>query len=112
MRPRRGLPVYDLIVVTGGPRFRESVRDDAEPHLEIRRTEYTATNGSIAALSYFLEEIVERTVADKTGMTGAYDLHLRWTPDLKDTFDGDTLPSIFTALQQQLGLKLQPDKGR
>ena len=104
-------PVYDLIVARGGPRFSESVRHGVEPHMEIGRTEYSATNASIPGLSYFLEEVVERTVIDKTGLTGAYDFHVQWMPDLTGTPEGDTLPSIFTALQEQLGLKLQPSKG-
>lgn len=105
------LPVYDLMVAKGGPRFSESVRNGIETHLEIRRTEYSATGGSILGLSYFLEEIVERTVIDKTGLTGAYDLHLQWAPDLTGAPDSGTFPSIFTALQEQLGLTLQPNKG-
>jgi bla regulator protein BlaR1 len=105
------LPVYDLVVASGGPKFRESLRHGVEPHLEVRKTEFSATNASILGLSYFLEEVVERTVIDKTGLSGTYDLHLQWAPDLTGVPDSDTLPSIFTALQEQLGLKLQPDKG-
>jgi uncharacterized protein (TIGR03435 family) len=47
-----------------------------------------------------------RPVFDRTGLTGAYDIDLQWTPD---GGDGDA-PSIFTALQEQLGLKLTPEK--
>jgi bla regulator protein blaR1 len=107
----KNLPVYDLMVARGGPRFSESVRHGVEPHLEIRNTEYSATDASILGLSYFLEEVLERTVIDKTRLTGAYDLHLQWAPDLAGAPDSDTFPSIFTALQEQLGLKLQPNKG-
>jgi uncharacterized protein (TIGR03435 family) len=105
------LPVYDLIVARGGPKFSESGRQGADPHVEVRKTEYTATNSSVLGLSYVLEEIVERTVIDKTGLTGAYDLHLRWAQDLTGAPGSDTFPSIFTALQEQLGLKLQANKG-
>ena len=108
----KNLPVYDLTVARGGPRFSESVRHGVEPHLETGRTEYSATDASILGLSYFLEEVVERTVIDKTGLTGAYDLHLQWAPDLTEGAAGSgSFPSIFTALQEQLGLKLQPNKG-
>jgi uncharacterized protein (TIGR03435 family) len=48
-------------------------------------------------------------VVDKTGQQGAYDIHLQWEPDLSGA-GRDALPSIFTALQD-LGLKLQPNKG-
>jgi uncharacterized protein (TIGR03435 family) len=108
----KNLPVYDLIVARGGPRFSERVDHGVEaPHVEVRRTEYRATDTSILGLSYFLEEIVERTVIDKTGMTGSYDFHLQWTPDQTSAPDSDTPPSIFTALQEQLGLKLQSSMG-
>jgi uncharacterized protein (TIGR03435 family) len=107
----KSLPVYDLIVTKGGPRFSESVPHGVAPHFEVRRTEFSATDASILGLSYFLEEVVERTVIDKTGLTGAYDLHLQWAPDLTAAPESDTFPSIFIALQEQLGLKLQPNKG-
>ncbi len=56
-----------------------------------------------------------RVVVDKTGLTGYYDFTLRWTPDqgtATPAADGGDLsgPSIFTAIQEQLGLKLVPTK--
>jgi bla regulator protein blaR1 len=71
--------------------------------------------------------ILGRLVVDKTGLTGNYNFTLRWTPD-NDPFPGltkmlkesdglgasatDTPPSpLFTALREQLGLKLEPGKG-
>ena len=107
----KNLPVYDLMVARGGPRFSESGRHGVEPHMDVRKAEISATDTSILGLSYFLEEIVERTVIDKTGLTGAYDLRLQWAPDLTGAPDSDTFPSLFTALQEQLGLKLRPNKG-
>jgi uncharacterized protein (TIGR03435 family) len=50
-------------------------------------------------------ELSGRTVIDKTGLSGLFDLHLEFTPD-----DG-TGPSFFTAIQEQLGLKLESAKG-
>lgn len=52
-----------------------------------------------------------RPVVDRSGLTGAYDIDLQWTPTGSngETPPGD-VPSIFTALQEQLGLKLTPDK--
>ncbi len=102
----RELPVYDLIVTKGGPRFSESTR---EQHLEIAKSEFTGTAVPIVALSSFLEELVGRSLVDKTGLNGLYDFHLQWQADLGGV-DRDSFPSIFTALQEQLGLKLQPNK--
>jgi uncharacterized protein (TIGR03435 family) len=52
---------------------------------------------------------VNRVVVDRTGLEGAFDLNLEWTPDemSPDASGG----SIFTALQEQLGLKLEPTRG-
>jgi uncharacterized protein (TIGR03435 family) len=105
------LPLYDLVIAKDGPRFNESSPVPAEPHVEVTRTEYIGTGATTLALSSLLEEVVERPVRDRTGLTGAYDLHLRWTPDLTAASDRDSSPSIFTALQDQLGLKLLPNKG-
>jgi uncharacterized protein (TIGR03435 family) len=101
------LPVYNLVVVRGGPKFSAST---GEPHMDVRRNEITATASQVLSLSYVLEEIVERTVIDKTGMQGTYDFHLRWAADQPGAADSE-FPSLSTALQEQLGLKLQPGKG-
>ena len=47
-----------------------------------------------------------RVVVDKTGMSGGFDVELKWAPDLQPS----DLPSIFTAVQEQLGLKLVSEK--
>ena len=49
-----------------------------------------------------------RTVADNTGLNGAYDFKLEWAPQQTADSPG---PSIFTALQEQLGLKVEEHKG-
>jgi uncharacterized protein (TIGR03435 family) len=55
---------------------------------------------------------VDRPVIDKTGITGLFDFHLEYAPDRgAPSDDPATGPSIFTALQEQLGLKLEPSKG-
>ena len=55
-------------------------------------------------------EIGGRTVVDETGLTDKYSFTLKWTPD--DTPQSEASgPSLFTAIQEQLGLKLEPQKG-
>ena len=51
-------------------------------------------------------------VLDKTGLDGVYDFELRWTNDDQNpnATDIDAVPSLFTALQETLGLRLQPQK--
>jgi uncharacterized protein (TIGR03435 family) len=59
-----------------------------------------------------LANLLDRPVIDKTGLTGTFDFHLEWTPDQTTAPSDDSAgPSIFTALQQQLGLKLEAARG-
>ena len=67
---------------------------------------------TIASLIDYLKQELKRPIVDKTGLTGKYDLSLQWTPD--DTHNDSPLaggPSIFTAVQEQLGLKLTSTHG-
>jgi uncharacterized protein (TIGR03435 family) len=83
----------------------------------------------LSQLAQPLSQIVQRIVLDRTGLTGNFDFELTWTPDQLQDFKGSsdlppgTLPqingfpfdpngpSIFTAVQEQLGLKLESTKG-
>jgi uncharacterized protein (TIGR03435 family) len=55
-----------------------------------------------------LADVLDRSVIDKTGLAGLYDIHLQWAADQADNAGG---PSIFTAVQEQLGLKLDGGRG-
>ena len=74
--------------------------------------------GKVTARAYGMEGLanflrqqsgVGRMVTDKTGLTGRYSFTLNWTPD---TSGEDTGPSIFTALDEQLGLRLSRGRER
>jgi uncharacterized protein (TIGR03435 family) len=80
----------------------------------------SAGSVTMANLTNALARLVSRTVVDRTGLAGAFDLDLQWTPDQMPQGRGDPPPgspplppidpngpSIFTALQEQLGLKLE-----
>jgi len=82
----------------------------------------TASSVPVWNLVEPLSRILGRTVIDKTGLTGNFDITLQWTPDegqpYRPGLDGpaappsdSAAPSIFTALQEQLGLKLDSQKG-
>lgn len=69
---------------------------------------------AMSTLAMLLSRFEHETVIDQTGLAGFYQVKLEWTPDdprmaaMSVTADG---PSLFTAIQQQLGLKLTPRKG-
>lgn len=116
----RTLPIYELVIAKGGCKMKAS--DAPETNVNgIGRL--TAQGMPIADLVRLLDLFVHRVVVDKTGLSGRYDFDLRWTPDnLADLLKSGppeyrwrlpkvSGPSIFTALQEQLGLRLNPTKG-
>ena len=66
-----------------------------------------SARGSLAFLASHLGQITGRTVTDETGAVGAFDINLHWSPD-QDAVDAI---SIFAALSDQLGLRLETRKG-
>ena len=72
------------------------------------------TNASMNELRLLLTFFLDRPVVDQTGLAGRYDFQLKWTFDERDgsraPTDGTAAPGIFTAIQEQLGLKLEPVK--
>jgi uncharacterized protein (TIGR03435 family) len=58
-----------------------------------------------------MQAFLNKPAVDETGLTGRYDLVLKWTPDELATNEPNAPPSIFTAVQEQLGLKLELTKG-
>ncbi len=71
------------------------------------KTSMTSTNVSMKGFAGTLGRRLDRMVIDNTGLTGGYDLTLEWTPNPSaDSAE----PSLFTALQEQLGLKLESTK--
>ena len=116
----RERPTYSLVVAKKGPKLHKAQPEESSPN-GIRGPggigESTVTPGKIvlkgSSLSVLAKLLssqgVDHAVVDKTGLTGLYDITLRWSPD--DTSSSDTsLPSLFTALQEQLGLKLEYNK--
>jgi len=69
---------------------------------------------TMADLANMLRGVGEREVVDRTGLSGTFDFELRYAPDsVRSTAADPTqlLPDVFTALQEQLGLKLEPQRG-
>ena len=107
------LPVYELVVMRGGPKFKEATKESlANADMEVRRRRLTATAQTMPALADALTGVVDRTVVDKTGLAGSYDFTARWTPDgAEGATDVMAPPRISDGLQEQLGLRLRPGKG-
>jgi len=110
---QRSMPIYALTVAKGGAKL---TAGDAARFSEIRvhDTQMMATAASIKGLSDFLAGALNRPVTDETGLDGVYDFKLEWTPDLtpqEQPAANAGGPSIFTALQEQLGLRLESKRG-
>jgi uncharacterized protein (TIGR03435 family) len=129
--------VYALVVAKGGPKIKLSA-DQTSPDVNGPSPPGAGPNhgairlgagsmiGNAVPLSRFanlLSQRLDRLVIDKTNLTGRFDLRLQWTPNVEDnplSPTGDPLPpapgdasapSIFVAIQEQLGLKLEAAKG-
>ena len=103
-RETRRMPVYALVAAKGGPRLKPAPAGPAN---------WSAGPGRIAGhlvdmalLASMLSGSLGRIVVDQTGLTGHYDITLSWTPDDRQALP-DSGPSLFTALEEQLGLRLQ-----
>jgi uncharacterized protein (TIGR03435 family) len=110
----RELPIYALVVVKGGPKLKPAKSDG----LLIGGSygKLTAEGLTVEGLARELAKSVGRVVVDKTGIPGKFDITLSWTPDegparLNGVPIADPPPAIFTAIQEQLGLKFEPQKG-
>lgn len=113
-REMKTLAVYELVTMKGGPKFKEATPAELQGHqgMSVHNRRAVATAESIAGLVNQLSGQVQRVVIDKTGLTARYNFELTWSPDdaAPPSPDAAAPPDIFTALQEQLGLKLQPGK--
>jgi len=110
-RETKEMQIYSLTVAKGGPRLTENTSSgDTDTHLtnNAHHSSLTSTHIAMPDFAALLGSRLDRTVIDKTGLAGAYNVKLDWSPDLS-TDTGSA--SIFTALQDQLGLKLESGKG-
>ena len=110
-------PIYDLTVAKVGSKLKPTDAPEGKRgNMWVNNSELTATGIPISSMLTFLAGETNRNVVDKTGLTGDYDLNLKWSREDQavssaDNGSTDKPPSIFTALQEQAGLQLVPDKG-
>jgi uncharacterized protein (TIGR03435 family) len=106
-REARQRPVYALTVAKNGPKLHPS--ESVEGFLGRRgRGPITGRKASMAGLAATLSTLMGRKVLDRTGLGGVYDFTLEFAPfDVVDS----PLPALATALQEQLGLRLEAATG-
>lgn len=111
-RETKELPVYDLVIAKGGLRMKEAQPNEA-PSERMGGSTMIVRAQSIVSVVYGFAGTDGRLIVDKTGLGDKkFDFDLTWTPDNRAAADpADAGPSLFTALEEQLGLKLVPDKG-
>jgi uncharacterized protein (TIGR03435 family) len=106
-RETKELPVYALTVARNGPKFKKSETASGITTNSSRTQWHVVAKVSMERFAEFLTSEAGRLVLDKTGLPGSYVMTLDWAPDGAPTGTDDVaLPSLFTALQEQLGLKL------
>jgi bla regulator protein blaR1 len=102
-------PAYDLVIAKSGLKIKEGLADE--------KPDGMISDGRVTAHAMLLDQLVSnlvgwsgRKVIDETGLAGKrFDFQLQWTLE-EQASEGDAGPSIFTALEEQLGLKLVPSQ--
>jgi len=111
-RETKELPAYELVVSKNGHKLKDATADpDAHTLWTSGRVveKYSGKKVPMTELAFLLKTQTGRPVVDKTGLTGKYDFELQWAPGDAPATDAPA-PSIFTAVQEQLGLKLESTK--
>jgi uncharacterized protein (TIGR03435 family) len=114
----RELPVYALVIGSKAVLQPEKHPENGV-HTSASTGTFSAEGVTMADLARSLTQELSRelgrVIVDKTGIEGRYDVALKWTPDESQPSANngsvDAGPSIFTAIQEQLGLKLESSKG-
>lgn len=121
---KREMTAYVLTVGKNGPKMTKSTDPFPDPNFILGPGEVLHARGT--TMGYFTQllqvSILDRPVVDRTGLTGRWDFTLKWTPDETQFADGpwgspkpaaddpNGPPPLFTAIQQQLDLKLEAQK--
>jgi uncharacterized protein (TIGR03435 family) len=124
-RDKKQLTVYALTVGKNGPKLTRSEAASPIPNLIFRAGNWPVQNATMEEFAGVMQAHLDRPVVDQTGLKGRFDFQLQWTPDEtpsaspggpgeppKPPERADSLPDLFTAIQQQLGLKLESTKAQ
>jgi uncharacterized protein (TIGR03435 family) len=112
-RETKELPVYELAVAKNGPKLNVS-KGQSAVNRRVTRGEIDIQAYPFATFVYLLARQLDHALIDRTNLKGLYDIKLQWSTELKtgaEPSSSSDRPSIFTALQEQLGLRLESSKG-
>ena len=115
-KEQREMPVFALRVSKDGPKLTPTrTESGTTPNQQVNNghgyRSLRFTNYSMPQLALMMLVYVDRPVVDQTGLPGQYDFNLSYTYDeTVAPTDGTAPPSLFTAIQEQMGLKLEPVK--
>jgi uncharacterized protein (TIGR03435 family) len=103
------IPVYELVTAKSGSKLKDPDMNSREGYTmgDRKGIHIVQSHGTMQRLAEQLSSTAGRPVLDKTGLTGMFAWKLDFSPN--NTSDSD-IPSVFTALQDQLGLRLEPQK--
>jgi uncharacterized protein (TIGR03435 family) len=126
---KKVLSVYTITVAHGGPKMKKSTAGPNDPQgFGFRGLgDLIVRNMTMAGFATWMQAaVMDRPVVDQTGLTDRYDFTLKWTPDQSQfgqfrganvkmptanaTNDPNAPPGLYTAIQEQLGLKLEATK--
>jgi uncharacterized protein (TIGR03435 family) len=119
-RETREMPIYALVVSKSGPKLQEA-RDEGASQINGHGEEIVFERASMGQLAGTLARSLDRPVVDATSLKGIYNFRLAWADDnrpnpnapsagVSGASDPADAPSVFTALQERLGLKLESRK--
>jgi uncharacterized protein (TIGR03435 family) len=111
-RETRTMPVYALRPAKSGPKLTNSpdqsaMSDTTFTEWNSRRMVLRVTSSTIPEFLGAMGHVLEKPVVDQTGLQGKWDFLLKWRPDDAPADDPQALPGLFTAIQDEVGLKLE-----
>jgi uncharacterized protein (TIGR03435 family) len=108
----REFAMYELHVDRNGPKADALKESNATAGISFRGNVMLSSGGDMHDLVSLLSSQLQKPVVDKTGLASKYDFTLRWDPEqLSLTGNSDKSPSLFTAVREQLGLRLDSTRG-
>jgi uncharacterized protein (TIGR03435 family) len=105
-REPKDMAIYELVIAKTGSTLQEST--GPRTFFTARPALISGTRVSMRELASALAGLLNRSVVDRTGLSSVYDVRVEWTPDAAT---GDLGVSLFTALHERTGLKLEPARG-